>query len=84
MNAEKLARMANQIVANLQFGTEAEVVHATADHLMRFWNRPMRHELAQGHAEGTVELSEIAARALAVALQPDAKPDKDDTGGDAG
>jgi hypothetical protein len=84
MNAEKLARMANQIVANLQYGTQHEAVATAADHLLRFWNTPMRQTLAQAYARGAVQLSEVAALALATALGPNAHPRKDEPGGDAG
>lgn len=84
MNAEKLARMANQIAANLQYGTQAEAVATAADHLLRFWNSRMRDELAQAQARGDVQLTEVAALALAAALPPGARPRKDEPGGDAG
>jgi hypothetical protein len=85
MNVEKLARMSNQIAANLQYGqNKTQAVADAADHLLRFWSPAMRAELAQCHARGAVELTEVAALALAATLQPGAAPHKDDTGGDAG
>lgn len=85
MNVEKLARMANQIAANLEYGpNKAQAVAGVADHLLRFWSRDMRAELAEGHASGAVELTEVAALALTTAMQPGATPQMNDTGGDAG
>lgn len=85
MNVEKLARMANQIAANLNRGDDqAGAVADVADHLLRFWTREMRVELAQGHASGTVELSNTVALALKTAMRPGAAPQVSGTGGDAG
>lgn len=84
MNAEKLARMANQIAANLQYRTQAEAVATAVDHLLRFWHPTMREQLAQAYARGDVELTEVAALALATAMTPGIKPRKDEPGGDAG
>lgn len=85
MNVQKLARMANQIATNLEYGpNKVQAVADVADHLLRFWNRDMREELAAGHASGTVELTEVAALALTTAMRPGAAPQMLDTGGDAG
>jgi NADH-dependant formate dehydrogenase delta subunit FdsD len=85
MNVEKLARMANQIAANLDYGShQARAVADTADHLLRFWTPAMREELAEGCASGSVELSGIAAQALDVATRPGSAPQVSGTGGDAG
>lgn len=85
MNVEKLARMANQIAANFEYGpNKAQAVADVADHLLRFWSPGMRAELAEGHARGDVELKEVAELALATALRPGAAPQMNDTGGDAG
>lgn len=85
MNVEKLARMANQISANFPHQPNPEqAVDGVADHLLRFWTPEMRARLAEHHARGTVELAEVAGRALAQTMQPGAKPRKKDTGGDAG
>ncbi len=85
MNVEKLARMANQIAANLYYGSNKEQAAAGgADHLLRFWTPEMRAELAEGHARGTVELTDVAGLGLSAATQPGAAPNKHDTGGDAG
>ena len=85
MNVEKLAKMANQIAATMQYGSnKAQAVAGVADHLLRFWTRGMRAELAEGHARGDVELTEVAELALTTALRPGARPEMDDTGGDAG
>ena len=85
MNVEKLARMANQIGANLDDGSHhTRAVADTADHLLRFWTREMRLELAEGVSNGVVKLSPIAADALDAALRPGAAPQMSGPGGDAG
>lgn len=85
MDANKLARMANQIAANFYYGSnKAQAVASVADHLLRFWSADMRHDLANGHSAGTVTLTEVAELALATAMQPGATPQMKDTGGDAG
>lgn len=85
MNVEKLARMANQIAANIDYGpNKAQAVAGVADHLLRFWTRQMRTELAEGHSRGDVGLTEVAELALAMAMRPGAAPEMNDTGGDAG
>lgn len=85
MNDLKLARMANQIAANLDYGShEAQSVADVADHLLRFWTRDMRKELSEAHERGAVELSKIAALALDAATRPGAAPQVSGTGGDAG
>jgi len=86
MNVDKLARMANQIAQNLHYGpNKAQAVAGTADHLLRFWTAAMRAELAEGHARGSVELTEVAALALETAAQPGAAPVLSGKGGgDAG
>ena len=85
MNVEKLARMANQIAANFEYGpNKAQAVAGVADHLLRFWTREMRAELAEGDARGDVELTEVAELALATAMRPGATPQMNDTGGVAG
>jgi hypothetical protein len=85
MDIEKLARMANQIAANLDDGThEARAVADVADHMLRFWTPEMRAGLAEGHADGVARLSDVAVRALEVATRPGAAPQVSGTGGDAG
>lgn len=73
------------IAAKLEYGSnKPHAVAGMADHLLRFWSRDMRDELAEGHASGAVELTEVAALALTTAMRPGATPQMDDTGGDAG
>lgn len=85
MNAEKLARMANQIAANIEYGpNKPQAVADVADHLLRFWTPGMRTELAESHARGAVELTEVAALALTTAMRPGAMPQISSPGGDAG
>ncbi len=84
-NIAKLARMANQIAANFDYGrNRTRAVADVADHLLRFWTPRMRDELAASHARGGVQLTEVAALALTTARRPGAAPEMSDTGGDAG
>jgi hypothetical protein len=77
--------MANQIAVNLDYGpNKVQAVAGVAEHLLRFWTPKMRVELAESHARGAVELTQIAALALKTAMQPGAKPQVSGTGGDAG
>ena len=65
MDIEKLVRMANQIAANLDYGTDKEkVAAAAADHLTRFWNSTMRAAVIEGHKKKLLDLSPVAARAV--------------------
>ena len=65
MDVEKLARMANQIVTNFDYGQDRDkVVAGVVDHLSRFWSPSMRAELIAAHEQGGVELSELAERAV--------------------
>jgi formate dehydrogenase subunit delta len=65
MDVEKLVRMANQIAANLDYGSDKDkVVAAVADHLTRFWTPSMRALVIEGHRKKLIDLSPIAARAV--------------------
>jgi formate dehydrogenase subunit delta len=65
MDVEKLARMANQIAVNLDYGPDKEkVAAATADHLRRFWSSSMRAEIIEGHGKKLLDLTPVAARAV--------------------
>ena len=71
MDVEKLARMANQIATNFDYGPDKDkVVAGIVDHLGRFWSPSMRAELIEAHGRGAVELSELAARAVAKLPKP--------------
>lgn len=73
MDVEKLARMANQIAANLYYGTDkAKGVAAVADHLRRFWTPSMRAALVDAHRRNVVDLSELVT--LALPELPESKP----------
>ena len=64
MDVAKLVRMANQIAANLDYGSDKEkVAAATADHLQRFWNSSMLAALIDGDSKQLLDLSPLAARA---------------------
>jgi formate dehydrogenase subunit delta len=65
MNAEKLVRMANQIAANFDYGPDkGKAVAGVVDHMRRFWTPVMLAEIDEAHRTGTVELTEVAARAV--------------------
>lgn len=65
MDLQKLARMANQIAMNLDYGDDDEkTVAGVVDHLRRFWTPLMLDELADGFEAGEAELCDAAARAV--------------------
>ena len=65
MDVEKLVRMANQIAANFDYGTDKDkVVAGIADHLTRFWTPSMRAAVIEGQRKNSIELSPLAARAV--------------------
>jgi hypothetical protein len=67
MDVEKLVRMANQIAANNDYGSDKDRVAATvADHLMRFWTPAMRAAIVEGHECRVLDLSPSAACAVEV------------------
>ncbi len=67
MDVDKLVRMANQIAANFDYGTDKEKVAAgAADHLQRFWTPSMRAAVIEGHQKKLIELSPLAARAVEI------------------
>jgi hypothetical protein len=67
VDVEKLVRMANQIAANLDYGSDKEkIAAATADHLKRFWNSTMRAAVIEGHSRKLLDLSPVAARAVEI------------------
>jgi formate dehydrogenase subunit delta len=71
MDVEKLARMANQIAANFEYGPDKQkVVAGIADHLQRFWSPTMRAQLIEAQRRNAVELSELAGLAVAKLAEP--------------
>jgi len=65
MNVEKLVKMANQIAANSDYGSDkAKIAAAVADHLTRFWTPAMRAAIIEGHSKKLLTLSPTAARAV--------------------
>lgn len=65
MDLEKLAKMANQIAANSDYGPDKEQLAGTvASHLTRFWTPAMRAAIVDGHRKNLVVLSPLAARAV--------------------
>ncbi len=70
MQAEKLVRMANQIAANLEYGSDkTKAIAAVVDHLRRFWSPLMREEIVNHDDQGDIKLSEVAKRAVAQLAQ---------------
>lgn len=66
MEPTKLVHMANQIAANLDYGSDqAKAVDGVADHLRRFWSPLMLDEIVKFIATGDAELSPVAKQALA-------------------
>jgi formate dehydrogenase subunit delta len=66
MDTKKLVRMANQIATNLDYGQDrAALIGSVADHLKRFWTPDMRSAIVGEQREGTAELEDIAAKAVA-------------------
>lgn len=67
MNVEKLVKMANQIAANSDYGSDKEKIAAVvADHLKRFWTPEMRAAVIEGHSKKVLDLSPVAVRAVEV------------------
>lgn len=70
MNVDKLVKMANQIAANSDYGSDKNKVAATvADHLSRFWTPEMRAAIVESHAKKQVALSPVAASAVDILAQ---------------
>ena len=70
MNVEKLVKMANQIAANSDYGSDkSKLAAAVADHLSRFWTPEMRTALVESHAKKRVDLSPLAASAVDLLAQ---------------
>jgi formate dehydrogenase subunit delta len=71
MDVEKLVKMANQIAANSDYGSDKDKVAAVvADHLTRFWTPAMRVAIIEGHKKKLLELSPVAARAVEKLVMP--------------
>lgn len=68
MSTEKrahLVRMANQIAANLGHGrADDQALEAVADHLSRFWARPMKAQIVEHLHRGGEGLDPLARRAV--------------------
>ena len=70
MDVQKLVKMANQIAANSDYGSDkAKVAAAVADHLTRFWTPAMRAAIVAGHAAKSLALSPVAAGAVDLLAQ---------------
>jgi formate dehydrogenase subunit delta len=66
MDVNKLVRMANQIAANFEGGSdEAQASANVADHIQRFWTPSMRKQIVAHWRQGAADLSPRAAQAIA-------------------
>jgi formate dehydrogenase subunit delta len=71
MDIDKLVKMANQIAANSDYGSDKDKVAAVvADHLTRFWTPAMRVAIIEGHRKKLIDLSPVAARAVEKLVVP--------------
>jgi hypothetical protein len=71
MDVEKLVKMANQIAANSDYGSDKEKVAAVvADHLTRFWTPAMRKAIIEGHRNKRIDLTPMAAQAVEKLVLP--------------
>jgi NADH-dependent formate dehydrogenase delta subunit FdsD len=71
MDVDKLVKMANQIAANSDYGSDKDRIAGTiADHLTRFWTPAMRKAIIEGHQKKLVDLSPTAARAVEKLVMP--------------
>jgi formate dehydrogenase subunit delta len=70
MNVEKLVKMANQIAANSDYGSDkSKLAAVVADHLSRFWTPEMRAAIVDGHSKRQVDLSPLATSAVELLAQ---------------
>lgn len=66
MNIDKLIKMANQIVLNMEYGGDTgKAVDGAADHMRRFWTPDMLAEIIEYAEGGGSSLSETAAKTVA-------------------
>jgi formate dehydrogenase subunit delta len=71
MDIDKLVKMANQIAANSDYGSDKDKIAAViADHLTRFWTPAMRVAIIEGHRKNLLDLSPTAARAVEKLVMP--------------
>jgi hypothetical protein len=71
MDIDKLVKMANQIAANSDYGSDKNKIAAViADHLTRFWTPAMRKAIIEGHRKKLVYLTPTAARAVEQLVMP--------------
>lgn len=71
MDVHKLVKMANQIAANSDYGSDQDKIAATvADHLTRFWTPAMRKAIIEGHRQKAIGLSPAAERAVEKLVMP--------------
>ena len=60
----KLARMANQIADNFDYGNRDKAIAGVLDHLVRFWTPEMKRTIIDQQRTGAVSLNPIAAAAV--------------------
>jgi hypothetical protein len=63
-----LERMVNQIARNFASRPFDEAAAGIADHLQRFWDPSMRHDLAEALASGQIKVSAVVQTAVNSAL----------------
>jgi hypothetical protein len=63
-----LERMVNQIARNFASRPFDEAAAGIADHLQRFWDPSMRHDLAEALASGQIKVSAVVQAAVNSAL----------------
>jgi hypothetical protein len=59
-----LERMINQIARNFAARPFDEAAAGIADHLQRFWDPSMRHDLAEALASGQIEATAVVQTAV--------------------
>jgi formate dehydrogenase subunit delta len=65
MDVNKLIRMANQIAANFDYGTDKErAIAGVLDHVTRFWTLDMKQAIVAYRQVGGDGLADVAAEAV--------------------
>jgi hypothetical protein len=71
MDLDKLAKMANQIAANSDYGPDKDkLAGVIADHITRFWTPEMRKAIIEGHRANKLVLTPMATRAVEKLVMP--------------
>jgi hypothetical protein len=71
MGIQKLVKMANQIAANSNYGSDQDkIAVVVADHLTRFWTPAMRKTIIEAQRGKACDLSPVAAKAVEKLVMP--------------